>query len=393
MNERPDRPLRVTYLIGSLEVGGAEQQMVRLINHLDRTRYQPSVLCLYRGGPLEKKLDPDVPVAGVQLDTVQHRGGVRSKALLALRILWTIARGLSRQRPDVLHAFMPTAYVLGAIAAWPLRVPVVIASRRALVTFHIYDYARWRVLARLANRFIDLHLCNSEAVRRHAVLKEGLDPLKTEVVYNGLDLDPLPDARPGLPEGWRTEGSLMVACVANLIHYKNHRMLLDAFASARAGDPRLRLVLMGDGPERQALVEQAERLQIDDAVVFAGLVDNAAGLLPGFDIAVLSSNEEGFPNAVMEALASRVPVVATAVGGVVELVSDGVEGFVVPPDDAAAMATGILTLAQDPELRETMGEAGRARIARQFAVSSMVGGTAACYERFFRSPIRERLSA
>lgn len=382
MNEAPDRPLRVTFLIGSLDVGGAEQQMVRLINNLDRTRFQPSVLCLYRGGPLEARLDPSVPVAGVQLDRVRHRG-VRSKALLAVRILWTITRGLRRQRPDVLHAFMPTAYVLGAVAARVLRVRVVIASRRALVSFHIYPYARWRMLARLANRLIDLHLCNSEAVRRYAIEREGLDPARTAVVYNGLDLGPL-DRTVSLPEGWTRPGAVMVACVANLIDYKNHRMLLAAFATAAGREPRLRLVLLGDGPERARLEAQARDLGIDDRVVFAGLVADAARYLPGFDLAVLSSDEEGFPNAVMEALAGEVPVVATSVGGVVELIDDGVEGILVPKGDAPAMAAGIVRLAADPDLRRRMGAAGRARIGRQFAVSAMVESTQRTYQRLAR---------
>jgi len=381
------RPVRITYLIGSLEIGGAEQQLVRLVNALDRGRFQPSVLCLYRGGALESALDPSIPVDGVSLDSVTHRG-VRSKVLLALRILWTVGRGLRRQRPDIVHAYMPTAYVLGAVAAWCLRIRVVIASRRALVSYHMHRFARWRLLARFANRVIDLHLCNSDAVREYAIAREGLDRGRTAVVHNGLDL-PRPGAPPPLPDGWRTAGTTLLAvCVANLIHYKNHRMLLRATARVAADHPGFRLVLIGQGPERPALALEAEQMGISGRIVFAGSVPAAAQLLPAFDLALLTSDEEGFPNAVVEAQAAGVPVVATAVGGVLELITDGVDGLLVRAGDDAELAAAIHRLAAAPDLRRRLGAAGRDRIGRQFSVERMVTATEAVYDKLLCMPAR-----
>lgn len=389
MNEAPDRRVRVTFLIGSLDIGGAEQQLVRLVNELDRERFQPSVLCLWRGGPLETKLRSDVQVDGIRLDRVEHRG-VRSKALLAARIFWTIGRGLRGQRPDILHAYLPAAYVLGAVAAWFLRVPVVIAARRGLDSYHVYPYLRWRLLARFANRVIALHLCNSEAVRHYAIEKEHLRSSQTAVVHNGLDLLSIGGAPP-LPEGWRTSRTKFLAIsVANLIHYKNHPMLLRAVRRVLAEEPDFRLVLAGEGPERGALEALAAELGIAPHVVFAGSVESAASYLSAFDLSLLTSRHEGLPNAVMESLAAGVPVVATAVGGTVELVDDGVEGLLVPSDDDASLAAAILRLVHDPKLRQRMGEAGRQRIASQFAVSRMVSQTEEIYLRLLgaRRPAR-----
>jgi glycosyltransferase involved in cell wall biosynthesis len=317
----------------------------------------------------------------VSLHRVSHHG-VHSRAILALRLLRTIGIGLRRQRPDILHAYLPTGYVLGGIAAWLIRVRVVIASRRGLTSYHVYRQRRWQWLARFANRVIDIHLCNSESVRTYAVEREGLDRSRTAVIYNGIDLPPLAPA-PVLPLGWRPPGTtVLAAVVANLIHYKGHRTLLEAVAKVVSEEPGFGLVLIGDGPERAALEAQVSRLRIANRVVFAGRRMNAAELIPCFDFTILSSTEEGFPNAVMESMAHAIPVVATAVGGTRELIEHGVTGILVAPGDSNAMADGIRRMAADPEGRRRMGDASRCRIGEQFGVNRMVEATQAVYQQF-----------
>jgi glycosyltransferase involved in cell wall biosynthesis len=362
--------MRITFLIGSLEVGGAETQLVRLVNALDRDRFRPSILYFYGGGPLELDLAPDVRITSVSPHRVPDRG-VHSKALLGLRLLWTIGIGLRRERPDVLHAYLPVSYVLGGIAAWLLHVRVIIGSRRGLTSYQdIYPY-----------RVIDLHLCNSESVRTYALEREGLDRTRTAVIYNGIDLPPLGPV-PELPDSWRPPGTTVLAgVVANLIPYKDHRTLLEAVAQVACDLPGFRLLLIGDGPERGALEAQVHRLGITSRVVFAGRRLHAAELIPAFDFTILASTQEGFPNAVMESMAHAVPVVATAAGGIRELIEDGVTGILVAPRDAKAMADGIRRMAADPEGRRRMGDASRRRIAEQFGVRRMVDATEAVYQR------------
>ncbi len=389
MRGTTDRPIRITFIIGSLEVGGAETQLVRLVNALDRSRFQPSVLCLYGGGPLQSDLAADVLVTTVSLLRFSQPS-VRSKALLAVRILWTIGIGLRRQRPEIIHAYLPGGYVLGGVAAWLFRVRVVIASRRGLTSYEVYPNRRWRWLARFANRVIDLQLCNSESVRTYAIEREGLDRSRTAVIYNGIDLPPLAPA-PVLPLGWRPPGTtVLAAVVANLRAYKGHKTLLEAVAELAHEIPGFRLVLIGDGPERGALEAQVRSLQITDRVVFAGSYPGAARLLRAFDFTILASTEEGFPNAVMESMAHAIPVVATAVGGTRELIEHGVTGILVAPSDSKAMAEGIRLMAADAEGRRRMGDASRCRIAEQFGVNRMVEATQTVYQRLTSG---ERLQA
>jgi glycosyltransferase involved in cell wall biosynthesis len=139
-------------------------------------------------------------------------------------------------------------------------------------------------------------------------------------------------------------------------------------------------VLIGDGPERANLVALARELAITDNVIFAGSRRGAAELMRGFDFTLLGSSEEGFPNALMESMARAIPVVATAVGGVAELVNDGIDGLLVPYGDTAAMATSILWMIEHPDERQAMGANGRARIAREFSTERMVSATQDVYD-------------
>jgi glycosyltransferase involved in cell wall biosynthesis len=370
-------PIRVTYVIGSLAIGGAETQLVRLANRLDRHRFRPSIICLDDGGALEATLVPDVPVIGVDLSRVRH-GLVRSRSLLATRILAALMRQLHSLHPEVVHAYLPVAYVLGSLAAWTLRVPGIVAGRRGLTSFEAYPTARWRRIAKLANRVIDVHICNSMAVRDFAMAREGIPVTKTRVIHNGIDIPAL--ARTvHLPPGWPVVGP-RAAMVANLIRYKGHREVLQAVSIVKSRHPSFRLVLMGEGPERARLQDQARDLGIEDNIVFAGSQAEAATLVQAFDFTILGSSEEGFPNAVMESMASAIPVISTAVGGVAELVEDGVDGRLVPYGDPTAMAGAISWMIDHPEDRHRMGQVARQRIADRFSTELMVRETEAVYE-------------
>jgi glycosyltransferase involved in cell wall biosynthesis len=373
------RPIRVSYVIGRLAVGGAETQLVRLVNGLDRTRFRPSIVCLSHGGELEDTVSPDVPVLAVYESRATNRLA-RSRVILGIRILTALGRGFRAQRPDVVHAYLPSGYFLGGLAAWLVRVPLIIASRRGLTSVDIYGAVWWRVLATLVNRVIDVHICNSRAVREVAVANESISIERTRVIPNGIDLPQLVPP-PQLPPEWQSAG-VKAAMVANFIGYKGHRGVLQAVARVREQHPSFRLVLIGDGPERADVTSLALELAVTDNVVFAGRRRDAARLVQLFDFTVLGSSEEGFPNALMESMASGVPVVSTAVGGVPELVEDGIHGRLVPYGDAAAMADAMIWMIEHPQERRQMGETARRRIAEDFSTERMIASTQAVYEEF-----------
>ena len=373
-------PIRISYVIGSLAVGGAETQLVRLVNGLDRDRFRPSIICMSEGGALEDAVARDVPVIRPYESPASKPSW--NRAILGARILTRLARAIRTQQPDIVHSYLPAAYVLGSLSAWWLRVPVIVAGRRGLTSVDIYGAVRWRLLAEFANRVIDVHICNSNAVRDLAIARERLKPEKTRVIHNGIDV-PLLQEAPELPPEWESEAGHAVM-VANLIRYKGHREVLQAVAVVVRRHPAFRLVLIGGGPERPDLVDRARNLGITENVVFAGALINAASLVEGFDFAILGSSEEGFPNALMESMARAVPVISTAVGGVPELVVDGKDGRLVPFGDIAAMADAISWMIEHPEERRLMGDAGRRRIAEHFSIDRMVTTTEAVYSDFVR---------
>jgi len=232
-----------------------------------------------------------------------------------------------------------------------------------------------RLLGGLTNRVI----CNAEAVRSDLVKRVGLPPDKVAVVRNGVDIPPEADARAraaargslGLPP----EG-LVIGTVARLHPVKNLPLLVE---TARRCLEKVDawFCIIGGGPEEGAIRRSSEQPVLKGRVILAGSRPEARDLLAAFDIFVLTSDVEGLPNAVMEAMALGLPSVCTDVGGCRELIDDGVEGYLVPPRDVVLMTDRILRLAGDGDLRARLGTAARRRALRNFAAERMVGATEA----------------
>ena len=373
-----DRPIRITYVIGSLEIGGAERQLVRLINGLDKSRFQPSLLCLSGTGPLEAELDEGVTVASPRLPSFS-RTSRHDSVSTAIQLLSAIRREIRRQKPEIIHAYLMTAYVLAAVAGRAAGARLIIGGRRGLNTHHEYPHLRWRLFARMANRLIDFHVCNSEAARLFAVTREGIPFEKTGVIHNGLDFDVHTESMRLAPEWDVRPGDGCAAMVANFHAYKGHLDVLAALRTVVGRYPRFKLILFGDGAERASIEHYRKEHHLESNVVLAGARLDAANLLGAFDFTVLGSSEESFPNALMESMARGVPVISTRVGGVPELVRDGVDGILIQPRDPEQMAIAMLELLDDAEKRLGMGEMGRARIQSDFSVEAMVTRTEALY--------------
>jgi len=369
-------------VIGSLAIGGAETQMVRLVNGLDRKRFEPSVICLVEGGELEDELASDVTVIKPRGSPIAK--GARLRALrVGLRALWVLAGSLSRRRPDVVHAYLPAAYVPSSLVAWCFRVRLIVAGRRGFTSSGVYRTFWWRSLVWLANRVIDVQVCNSTSVRDAAIANENLMRERMRVIHNGIDLPAL-DGAP-LPPELDSEHPRGVM-VANFIAYKGHVEVMRAVAEVVKLHPELHLVLIGDGPCREELERLRGDLNLKDNVVLAGRRKDAAQLFSGFDFSILGSSEESLPNAIMESLAVAVPVVSTRVGGVPEIIDDGVQGRLVPYGDVEAMASAIVWMLDHPDERRRMGEAGRGRIGSDFTIERMVSETSSIYEEFLAPP-------
>ncbi len=377
--------IRILYLIGTLDVGGTEGQLVELASRLDPERFAPTVCALYAGGARAESLRR----LGIRVEVLGFRGLGQHRGIAALwRLpmllleLARLARFLRAEKPEIVHGFLFQAYVPGALAARLAGVPVVIASRRSLGRFKA-GQPLYLSVERLANRITDLVIANSEAVRQDAIREERLPAVKVVVIPNGLDLDrfaatPDENLRRSLGVADRCP---IVGVVANFIHYKGHRDFLLAWAEVVMEFPRAAALLVGEGPLRAECEAQAVALRLGDSVRFLGSRDDVPTLLALMDLVVHPSLEEGFSNAILEAMAAGKPVVAANVGGNREAVVDGETGLLVPPRDSAALAGAILRLLRHPEEAARWGEAGRRRVADHFRISSTVQRYEAVYER------------
>lgn len=370
---RNPRPLRVTFVLDNFEVGGTELNAVRVAERIDRDRFAVDLVSLHADGPLRSRFER---VTG-RIDTIDL-GGLISGA--ALQAGWRLRGELRERGVDVVHAHDRYANVFAVPWARAAGVPGVIASKRWQAIER-----RHAILNRIAFRLADRVLANSALVGRSLTDVDGVDPRKVAIVPNFVDdtlFEPVSETmRADLRRSLGVElDALVIGAVANLRPVKDLATLVRATAQVAPAWPSLRLVLVGGGAERQPLAALAASLGIDGIVHFAGSRDDGARCHAAFDITVLCSVAEGFPNAVVEAMAAGRPVVATRVGGVPDAVDQDVTGLMVPPGDPAALATALRTLLSDPARRAAFGAVARTRAIARFSAPAAIGAVQSLYE-------------
>ncbi|MFC5803552.1 glycosyltransferase [Streptomyces formicae] len=370
---------RVCLLIGQLGLGGAEKQLVLLARGLSERGIRTHLLVLFHRGPREAELEG----SGVILvDLGFQRFSWRWTSLMGnVRAFARLLVFLRKEKPQVLQAFLLHSYVLAAPAARLTRVPVLVAGRRSLGFFK-QGHRVALALERLATRWTDLLVANAEAVADDVRRDEGVPDSKLTVIPNGMPHEEFELAAPAAVD----TALPVVVCVANLASHKGHRHLLEACAELRRRGTPCTLVLIGDGAERDALRQQADRLEIDAR--FLGSRTDFAGYLARADVVVLPSLFEGSSNAVMEAMAAGRPVVATAVGGTPELLEDG-RGVLVAPADPVALADGIQSVLGDPDTAAVLG-----RRAREWALANLTADVMVDrYVSLFQTLLKDRSTA
>jgi glycosyltransferase involved in cell wall biosynthesis len=362
----------VLYFITELNVGGAERSLSRLLAGLDRTRFAPTVACLYGS---DSPVADDIRALGIPV----HELGMRHK--WRLDGFWRLYVLLRRERPAILHTFLFHANIPGRVIGRLVGVPadragpIVISGERTMGM-----ESRWRYrLNRLTQGLADRVVCVSQQVADFVMNEVGVPGDKIVVIPNGVDLDPtesLPDKQAARERLKLPADGALVGTVARLDPVKR----LDVFLEALALLDDIRAIIVGYGPEERRLKAMADRLGIADRVLFAGHQRDVRPWLAALDVFVLCSDWEGMSNALLEAMAARLPVVATSTGGTPDVVVDGVTGSLVPPGDPYSLAQAIRRLLLDPDLRAQMGRAGRRRVEERFSIRQMVERTQVLYE-------------
>ncbi|MFQ5957925.1 MAG: glycosyltransferase [Alphaproteobacteria bacterium] len=370
-------------VIGDLDVGGTERHLVQVLSRLPRERYRVQVYALSHKGELAPELEAaGVPVIGPPFSAfLRHAlGRVGRRTLLLAVSAARLCLLMLRERPAVVHLFLPEAYVVGALCALLTRCPVRVMSRRSLNVYQ-RNHPIVRRVERWLHRRMQAVLGNSAAVVGE-LRAEGAPAARLGLIYNGVDLAPYTAERSSKrAELGIDESALVMVIVANLIAYKGHADLLDALGTVRDSLPEGWLLLCAgrDDGRGKALRAQAAGHGLGDHVRWLGERSDVPALLCCADIGILCSHQEGFANAILEGMAAGLPMVVTDVGGNREAVVDGLTGMIVPPRDPGVLGGAVLSLAREPARRKAMGEAGRRRAADRFSLDACV----ARYERLY----------
>jgi glycosyltransferase involved in cell wall biosynthesis len=346
----PRGPLRLALLLQDLEFGGTQRYAVNLLHGLDRALFTPELWVLNAGDALEA----EARATGARLVRLSSRPPGSPLALPPL------ARQLMSNRPDILYTLTVVPNIWGRLFGRLAGVPALAAGFRTL------QPKQWeRLLWRASDRLI----CNAENLRQRAVSLHRVPPERVAVVPNSVDTEHF------RPDGRQMDGPPRLVSVARLVPDKAPEVLLEAFALVRRELPEARLTLVGEGP----LLAQARR-QLDE-LGLTGSVDIVTGCgevrphLAQAQAFVLASRREGSPNAILEAMASGLPVVAARTGGIPELVEQGATGLLVQPENPADFAQALLRLLRDRTLCAALGAAGRERAERLYSPQVIVRAT------------------
>lgn len=368
-------PPRILHLFVTLPVGGAENLLLSILRRLDPQRFSSLVCCIGERGALGEP----VMTMGFTLTELHllNKGGMDGRVVPALVDL------IRRERIDLVHSHLYHANFYGRLAARKAGVPAV-ASIHNTYTKH-----KWH--RQLANWYLARHtaaiIAGSEEIKQDVVRYDFVPESLIEVIPNSVDLARSHSSlsreqarqRLSLPEG-----AVVLGTVGRLEEQKGHRFLIEALAQLRQRGMDAYLLLVGDGREAQALKGLSANLGLEQRVMFLGTRNDLGDLFRAMDLFVMPSLWEGLSLAMLSAMAAGLPVVATSVGGVRQVLGDDEYGFTVPPGDATVLASRIEACLATPEELVRMGEKGRRQICENYSDEAMVRRLEAVYLRALR---------
>ena len=364
------RPTRLLFAIDNLRHGGAQKVLRAILARLDPGQAQAAIWCLGGTSSIERWYT-DLGVQVIRFPAWQMRCGI-GLARAYVRLL--------RWRPALVQTFLFHADVFGRVLARMAAAPVVVSSVRATNRRKAWWQLRLdRLTAPLADRVIAV----SGATREFAIAHEGAVPEKTVVIANGIDasgFQPGRNRNEVRAELGYVDSDFVVGTIGRLHEQKGHEYLVSAMARLAATGHRVCAFVVGYGPLEARLQRRIGELGLAERVRLLGYRTDVERLLAAMDLFVLPSLWEGMPNALLEAMAMGLPVVATRVDGNVDLVVDGKTGMLVPTEDVDSLAQAIGQLADDRELARSMGRCGRERVEREFSLARSTDAYLDLYE-------------
>ena len=358
---------RVLHVVKVAGISGAENHLLLLLPALRERGFDIRVVMLHEDEPGAHEFASRLGAGGVPVEKLRLTRALSPTVLARLR------RSIRRQRPAILHTHLVHADFHGLPAGWLARIPVLISTKHGFNPFR--DGRAFAVADRTVARLADVHIAISRGLASYLAEREGFSEESFEIVHYGIEAGPEPPPPSGDPR---------LAIVGRLIPIKGHDVLLRAVAAVRRELPQVTLRIAGDGPLEHELRATVGELGLEDGVTFLGRVAPVAPAFEDAQVVVVSSFGEGFGMVALEAMERGRPVIASAVGGLPEIVEDGRTGLLVPAGDVDALAAAILELVRDPERAAAMGSAGRARALAYFSQDRCTDRIEALYRAALR---------
>lgn len=379
--EQSGNKIRVLHLIGSLKLGGAEKVVSILARSFNKNSCDIYILA-FATGELEKECLRSR--ANVIIRPFQWRN--------SMHWLYDFVKELKRLKIDVLHTHLFTADLLGRIGGRLAGVPIVVSTIHAPSTWKRSQRLKDR-LRRLADRYTANHVCDalfsiSEQVSAYQVKYGGIDPTKLSSISNPIMINEYEDKKLLRNDtrailGLNADQKVIIN-VASLKPVKGQTYLLQALQIVKVRHPNIRLLLVGDGDDKDTLMRVADTLGIMDNVIFLGNRLDVPALLAATDLFVMPSLSEGISIAILEAMASELPIVATSVGGNPDIIKDGVTGILVEPADAAALATAIERLLNEGDYARTLAKSAKQYVKDHHDAEMIAGQLEASYRTLYQ---------
>lgn len=381
LKERP----RLLFFVESLALGGSQKQSIEVARLLTMNGWAVTVGCLRAEGLLKER----VLEAGLPLVEFPIRSLLTPRAIGQL---FRAALFIRRQHFQVVQANDLYSNLFAVPAAWLAKTPVIVSSQRDLSHWWWYTPLKRRILRRI-QKLSTWTLVNSHAARHDLIAKDKFNTNRLRVVHNGIDINRYTQRRytnrgrclPGVPLTHK-----IVITVANM-HFlaKGHCTLISAAQTICREFPGVKFVMVGDGQHRAFLENEVIAAGLDGKFIFLGYRTDIPDLLSCCDVGVLASKAEGLPNAILEYMAAGLPVVATSVGGVPEIIQHEITGLLVPPEDPVALVAAILRLLREEHFAEQLAKAGREHVAARFNFDLLVRSL---NEMYTEHPHRKRLA-
>ena len=357
-----NKKINILFLIDGFNIGGAELNLLEMLRNIDKRKYDITVCSFMDSGPLQ----PDFKQLGFQVKLILRKWRFDPSIFLKLRSL------MKKNSYDIVLTLLFYPDIVGTLIAHSCRVPCILSW--ATASHYDRDFDPWhrRFFYKIAMKKSNKIIAVSNETKESIIKREKFSPDKILVIPSGLNIDKYSRDVSGMKKVQKNDSLFVIGVVARLNYIKGHVFLIRALKEVKAVFPNFQCRLIGDGEYKPVINELVQKLGLSEHVQFMGFRRDIPEQLKQLDVFVLPSLSEGLPMVILEAMAASVPIVASSVGGIPEVIKNNVNGILVKPGDSESLARGIQSLFASREKREKLAREARNFVEKKFSITTLI---------------------